>query len=189
MMPGRPLKAVDPNASAAAKLGADLRARRVERDLTLTELGNKVGFSAQYISGAELARTTVSARFVAACDRVLGADGALVALLPDVVWEKELRRQQRSSAPDRLAPSQRPASGHGEGGRPPEPHRPPRPGGRGCRRCTGTRHSRRTGRALRHRSGAARALDAPAGDPRCTRRRPRPARGPRYRPARAAGDR
>jgi transcriptional regulator with XRE-family HTH domain len=116
MMRGRPLKAVDPDASAAAKLGADLRALRVERDLTLTQLGDKIGFSTQYISGAELARTTVSARFVAACDRVLGAGGALVALLPDVVWEKELRRQQRSNARDRLALSPRPASGHGEGG-------------------------------------------------------------------------
>jgi transcriptional regulator with XRE-family HTH domain len=116
MMRGRPLKAVDPDASAAAKLGADLRALRVERELTLTQLGDKIGFSTQYISGAELARTTVSARFVAACDRVLGADGALVALLPDVVWEKELRRQQRSNARARLAPSLRPASGHGEGG-------------------------------------------------------------------------
>jgi transcriptional regulator with XRE-family HTH domain len=116
MMRGRPLKAVDPDASAAAKLGADLRALRVERELTLTQLGDKIGFSTQYISGAELARTTVSARFVAACDRVLGADGALVALLPDVVWEKELRRQERSNARQRLAPSPRPASGHGEGG-------------------------------------------------------------------------
>jgi transcriptional regulator with XRE-family HTH domain len=88
MMAGRPPKAVDPDASAAAKLGADLRALRVERELTLNELGEKIGFSAQYISGAELARATVSARFVAACDRVLGADGALVALLPDVVWER-----------------------------------------------------------------------------------------------------
>jgi transcriptional regulator with XRE-family HTH domain len=116
MMAGRPLKAVDPSASAAARLGADLRARRVERELTLSELGEKIGFSAQYISGAELARTTVSARFVAACDRVLAADGALVALLPDVVWEKELRRQERSSTRDRLAPFLPAASGHGEGG-------------------------------------------------------------------------
>jgi transcriptional regulator with XRE-family HTH domain len=102
--------------SAAAKLGADLRALRVERELTLRELGDKIGFPAQYISGAELARTTVSARFVAACDRILEADGALVALLPDVVWEKELRRQERSSARDRLASSLRGASGNGEGG-------------------------------------------------------------------------
>jgi hypothetical protein len=116
MMAGRPLKAVDPDASAAARLGAELRARRVERDLTLTRLGDKIGFSAQYISDAKLARTTVSARLVAACDRVLEADGALVALLPDVVWEKERRRQERSSARQRLAPSPRPASGHGEGG-------------------------------------------------------------------------
>jgi transcriptional regulator with XRE-family HTH domain len=115
MMAGRPPKAVDPDASAAAKLGADLRALRIERELTLTQLGDKIGFSAQYISGAELARTTVSARFVAACDRVLGADGALIALLPDVVWEKELRRQQRSRARQRLAPSPGPASGRGGG--------------------------------------------------------------------------
>jgi transcriptional regulator with XRE-family HTH domain len=111
MMAGRPLKVVDPDASAAARLGADLRALRVERELTLSELGDKIGFSAQYISGAELARTTVSARFVAACDRALGADGALVALLPDVVWEKELRRQERSNARQRLAPSCDPRAG------------------------------------------------------------------------------
>lgn len=58
---GRPLKAVDPGASAAAKLGAELRDRQVERALTLTQFGDEIGFSAQYISGAELARTTVSA--------------------------------------------------------------------------------------------------------------------------------
>jgi hypothetical protein len=66
MITGGPLKAVDPDASAAARLGADLRALRVERELTLIQLGDKIGFSAQYISGAELARATVSARFVAA---------------------------------------------------------------------------------------------------------------------------
>jgi transcriptional regulator with XRE-family HTH domain len=109
-MAGRPLKAVDRDASAAARLGADLRALRVERDLTLAELGDKISFSAQYISGAELAMTIVSARFVAACDRALGAGGALVGLLPDVVWEKELRRQERSRARDGPAPSLRGAS-------------------------------------------------------------------------------
>lgn len=46
MMAGRPPKAVNPDASAAAKLGADLRALRVERELTLNELGEKIGFSA-----------------------------------------------------------------------------------------------------------------------------------------------
>jgi transcriptional regulator with XRE-family HTH domain len=91
---GRPPKAVDPDASASARLGAELRARRAERKLTLAQLGDEVGFSAQYISGAELAKTTVSARFVAACDHALGADGALVALLPDVVREKEELRDE-----------------------------------------------------------------------------------------------
>jgi transcriptional regulator with XRE-family HTH domain len=189
MMAGRPLKAVDPDASAAARVDTDLRVLRVERELTLSKLGDKIGFSAQYISGAELARTTVSARFVAACDRVLGVDGALVALLPDMVWEKELRRRERSSARDPLAPSPRPASGPPRRRRPPEPNRSPRRGGRGCRRCTGTRHSRRTRRGPRHRSSAARALDEPVGDPRRTRRRLRPARAPRYRAPTAAGDR
>jgi hypothetical protein len=41
---GRPPKPIDATASAAATLGAELRARRVERELTLTQLGEQIGF-------------------------------------------------------------------------------------------------------------------------------------------------
>ncbi|MGH2941949.1 MAG: helix-turn-helix domain-containing protein [Solirubrobacteraceae bacterium] len=108
-MTGRPLKRVDADASAAARLGAELRARRVERELTLTQLGDEIGFSAQYISGAELAKTAISARFVAACDHALVADGAIVALLPEAIWEKDGRRDER----DHRAPGPHTASAHG----------------------------------------------------------------------------
>ena len=72
--------------------------------MTLTALGAEIGYSPQHISGAELAKSPVSARFVAACDHALGAEGALVELFPAVVQEAALLRSARSSARAGLPP-------------------------------------------------------------------------------------
>jgi hypothetical protein len=85
---GRPLNPLDASASAAARLGADLRAQRLECGLTLEALAAKIGYSPQHVSSAELAKSSVSGPFVAACDRALGAGGKLVGLMGPVVQER-----------------------------------------------------------------------------------------------------
>jgi transcriptional regulator with XRE-family HTH domain len=102
---GRPPKPLDPNASNAARLGAELRSRRLERDLTLEALAGQIGFTPQHVSEVELAKTSVSRAFVAACDRELEAQGSLLELLPAVVYERALERHDRSVARRRSRPS------------------------------------------------------------------------------------
>ncbi len=70
---GRPPKPLDPDASAAAKLGAELRARRTEAGLTLEALGSQIGYSPQHISEVERANVSFSGSFVVACDDALEA--------------------------------------------------------------------------------------------------------------------
>jgi transcriptional regulator with XRE-family HTH domain len=95
---GRPPAPLDPSASAAARLGADLRVLRAAHGLTLAGLSVRVGYSGQYISQVEHGRTTPSEAFVRACDVELGADGALVRLLPAVILEQAQNRSARSAA-------------------------------------------------------------------------------------------
>lgn len=94
---GRPPAPLNPDASAAARLGAELRSRRQARDMTQDELGRLVGFSSQHVGAAERAATTVSEQFIAACDDALGANGALVNLLPTVVVEQASERHRRQA--------------------------------------------------------------------------------------------
>ncbi len=82
---GRPPKPVDPDASTAARLGAEIRARRQVKGLTLQALAAQIGFSSQHLSQAELAKATVSRSFVSACDRALEAEGSLLGLFPAVI--------------------------------------------------------------------------------------------------------
>jgi transcriptional regulator with XRE-family HTH domain len=95
---GRPPGPLQPSASAAARLGAELRGLRTAYDLTLAGLAVRVGFSAQYISQIEHARTTPSEAFVEACDIELGADEPLIRLLPAVVLEQAQQRSARVAA-------------------------------------------------------------------------------------------
>jgi transcriptional regulator with XRE-family HTH domain len=95
---GRPPSPLEPSASAAARLGAELRALRTAHDLTLAGLSVRVGYSAQYISQAEHGRTAPSEAFVRACDVELGADGALMLLLPAVILEQAQQRSARIAA-------------------------------------------------------------------------------------------
>jgi transcriptional regulator with XRE-family HTH domain len=95
---GRPPAPLDPSASAAARFGAELRGLRAAHSLTLAGLSVRVGYSGQYISQVEHGRTAPSEAFVRACDVELGADGALVALLPAVILEQAQHRSARSAA-------------------------------------------------------------------------------------------
>ena len=102
---GRPPKPLDPSASNAALLGAELRARRLERGLTLEGLAELIDFTPQHVSEVELAKASVSKPFVAACDRALEAQGSLLELLPAVVYERALERHDRSVARRRSSSS------------------------------------------------------------------------------------
>ena len=95
---GRPAKPLDPDASHAARLGAELRARRKSRGLTLEAFAAVIGYSPQHVSEVERANASFSGAFVAACDRALGADGQLTSLFPPVVREQAVLRHQRSAA-------------------------------------------------------------------------------------------
>ncbi|MGI9097563.1 MAG: helix-turn-helix domain-containing protein [Solirubrobacteraceae bacterium] len=95
---GRPPAPLNPDASKAAWLGADLRARRLARGLTLKALGELIGFSPQHISEVERARAPVSRPFIEACDKALNAGGELLDLLSGVVFERAMQRHNRAAA-------------------------------------------------------------------------------------------
>jgi len=95
---GRPPKPLDPDASRAARLGAELRALRTAHRLTLEALSARIDYSSQHISEVERGRTTVTEAFVQACETELGADGALMRLLPDVILEAARRPSARVAA-------------------------------------------------------------------------------------------
>lgn len=96
MSRGRPPKPIDPDESAAARLGYEIRARRLERGLTQEGLARLTNYTLSHISGAELSRTPVSGHFVSALDRALEAGGALEALYPDVLTERDSERSKRA---------------------------------------------------------------------------------------------
>jgi transcriptional regulator with XRE-family HTH domain len=95
---GRPPKPLDPDASHAARLGAEIRSRRLARGWTLEGLAELIDFTPQHVSEVELAKASVSKPFIAACDRALEANGSLLELLPAVVYERALERQERGVA-------------------------------------------------------------------------------------------
>lgn len=102
---GRPLTPVDANTSNAARLGAEIRARREQRGLTLEAMARLIRFSRAHVSAVERAQTPVSEQFVASCDEALNADGALLALLPSVIYERAAdRHRNQARRRDRACP-------------------------------------------------------------------------------------
>jgi len=100
---GRPPSPLNPDASAAARLGAEIRSFRVARGFTLETLGRKVGFTAQHISAIEHALTACSRTFIERVDRALGAEGKLADQLEAVVIEQAFVRHDRANARTKAA--------------------------------------------------------------------------------------
>src|SRR4051794_18370079 len=68
-MAGRPPKPIAADAPPqAARIGAEVRRRRLAQGLTLAELGLRPGYSPQYLSSLELASGTVTRQCLAAID-------------------------------------------------------------------------------------------------------------------------
>ena len=111
---GRPPNPVDPDASHGARLGFEIRTRRIELDLTLDALGKLTQYTAQYISEVERAKTIPAQPFIAACERSLDASGELEPLLPEVLQERERKRQERAAARRATAEATLPCEDHGE---------------------------------------------------------------------------
>lgn len=79
-------------------MGAELRALRQARGLTLEALGRSIGYSPQYVSEIERANVAPTRPFITECDRALAAEGALLKLLPAVVDEHAFERERRATA-------------------------------------------------------------------------------------------
>ncbi|MGB6162140.1 MAG: helix-turn-helix transcriptional regulator [Pseudonocardiaceae bacterium] len=96
--PGRPPKVTDPTSSAAAALGAELRRLRIDRGLTLGQLGRLVGYSWQHLGAVERGTAVPSEFLVSACDAAVLANGRLVSMLPAVIREQARVRHQHEAA-------------------------------------------------------------------------------------------
>jgi hypothetical protein len=71
---------------------------RVAQNLTLHGLSRLIDYAPQHISEVERGKASASEAFVAACDRVLDAGGALLALYPAVRLEHVVAREKREAA-------------------------------------------------------------------------------------------
>jgi tetratricopeptide (TPR) repeat protein len=96
--PGRPPKALDPSASAAAALGAELRRLRHGRSLTLVRLAEMTEYSPQHLGAIERGCAVPSETIVARADAALGACGGLLGLLPEVIREQAHIRHRNGAA-------------------------------------------------------------------------------------------
>jgi tetratricopeptide (TPR) repeat protein/DNA-binding XRE family transcriptional regulator len=95
--PGRPPKITDP-ASSVAALGAELRRLRIDRGLTLGQLGRLVGYSWQHLGAVERGSAVPSELVVSACDAAVLANGRLVSMLPAAIREQARLRHQHEAA-------------------------------------------------------------------------------------------
>jgi len=92
---GRPSRRLDPDGSATARLGAEIRRLREARRLTIAALARLVGYSPSFISDVENGNKTRSRQFVEACDRVFDTDGSLLTLFEEAIQEETARRHAK----------------------------------------------------------------------------------------------
>jgi len=97
-------------AGGAGSFGAELRRLRRLRGLSLSQLAELVHYSRGYLSRLENGRQAASREVARACDRVLGAGGALLAWVPD-------RRRRSTDRPTPHTTPRRGTAGEGTAGR------------------------------------------------------------------------
>ncbi|MFE2311462.1 helix-turn-helix domain-containing protein, partial [Streptomyces sp. NPDC059411] len=73
----------DPADDTAVPFPAQLRRLRVERGLSLADLARRTHYSKGYLSKIETGVKPVTAEVARSCDRVLGAEGELLRLVPE----------------------------------------------------------------------------------------------------------
>ncbi|NYH40555.1 transcriptional regulator with XRE-family HTH domain [Micromonospora jinlongensis] len=96
--------------AASERFRWELRNCRVRRGLTQRALADLVRFSRETVAAVESGRRFGSHEFALRCDDVLGTDGRLAALWPQVAAEQvaaDGRRGPRASPPGRPVPRQR----------------------------------------------------------------------------------
>jgi transcriptional regulator with XRE-family HTH domain len=89
---------IDPSGSAQARLGSELRMLRSTRGLSQASLGKLIRFSPDLIRRVEATERFPAREFVEACDKALGANGALLALWPAAEQERRSIVTPRSGA-------------------------------------------------------------------------------------------
>jgi transcriptional regulator with XRE-family HTH domain len=92
---GRPPSRLDPDGSATARLGAEIRRLREARRLTIVALARLIGYSPSFISDVENGNKTRSRQFVEACERVFDTDGSLLTLFEEAIQEEAARRHAK----------------------------------------------------------------------------------------------
>ncbi len=95
------MRRLDPQASPAAQFGAELRALRLSRGLSLAELGKRVHVSADLLGKLEKADRRPQPDLVSRLDRALDAKGLLDRLAHDIVHDDP----QHSSVVDVVLPA------------------------------------------------------------------------------------
>lgn len=104
---GRPPRALTPDISLRHRFGAELRRWRMDRGLTHQRLGALLWRSAASVAKVEKGERWPTLEFTVACERVLVAGGALLALWPDVEAQRLASDGRRSR--HRTGRSRRPA--------------------------------------------------------------------------------
>jgi transcriptional regulator with XRE-family HTH domain len=95
----RPLRELTPELSPAHRLGAELRAFRLKAGHTQKSLGREVSVSNTLIASIESGDRISSVEVIGACDKELGAAGALLAL-----WRPADLARRRAGRPASRAP-------------------------------------------------------------------------------------
>ncbi|MEU6076913.1 helix-turn-helix transcriptional regulator [Micromonospora sp. NPDC047074] len=93
---------------AMHRFRSELRAWRVRQGLTQRALAERVRFSRETVAAVESGRRYGSHEFAVRCDEVLGTDGRLAALWPQVAQEQlaaDGRRGPRSGDVERPGPT------------------------------------------------------------------------------------
>ena len=101
---GRRRRVLTPERSAVHRWGAELRARRDERGLSLAGLGRAARYDASYLGRVERGEQFATLAVAQACDLVLGAGGELVRS-----WQAADRERRHADGP---------SAGAAGGGRP-----------------------------------------------------------------------